>query len=392
MKPPGGQEPWGRRKHEIRSFIIQTYVRTYLRNSSSFIIHHYVRIHHHRSPSIIMHHLRTYVRTYVSLFLIIHHHASSIIIHHHSSCIIHHYSSPFIHHSSPFIIIHHSSSIIMKHHHRSSFNIMHHLRTYVRTYVSLFLIIHPHASSIIFIITHHASSITTYVRTYSSSFIMHHSSLFIIIHLRTYVRTYVSFITIPHHPSFIIMPSLFTMMHHHYSSPSIIHHLPSSSSFITIHCALCTPRLSLLCCGAPLPMVFKGKGDLKSVEGTYVSLNQTGVWGLGSGGRQPYPTANVPDVFRKPHPEESTTPPTTFSEPGVAGDLLGSQEQPWFGSGVSRATVVGSGVSRTTVAGEFLGSQEPPWSDRQWSIGGGGGLCSEGALRILRGGGPAGSR
>ena len=178
----------------------------------------------------------------------------------------------------------------------------------------------------------------------------------------------------------------------HHSSPSIIHHLPSSSSFITIHCALCTPRLSLLCCGAPLPMVFKGKGDLKSVEGTYVSLNQTGVWGLGSGGRQPYPTANVPDVFRKPHPEESTTPPTTFSEPGVAGNLLGSQEQPWFGSGVSRATVVGSGVSRTTVAGEFLGSQEPPWSDRQWSIGGGGGLCSEGALRILRGGGPAGSR
>ena len=98
-------------------------------------------------------------------------------------------------------------------------------------------------------------------------------------------------------------------------------------------------------------MVFKGKGDLKSVEGTYVrtyvSLNQTGVWGLGSGGRQPYPTANVPDVFRKPHPEESTTPPTTFSEPGVAGNLLGSQEQPWFGSGVSRATVFGSGVSRT---------------------------------------------
>ena len=155
---------------------------------------------------------------------------------------------------------------------------MHHLRTYVRTYVSLFLIIHPHASSIIFIITHHASSITTYVRTYSSSFIMHHSSLFIIIHLRTYVRTYVSFITIPHHPSFIIMPSLFTMMHHHYSSPSIIHHLPSSSSFITIHCALCTPRLSLLCCGAPLPMVFKGKGDLKSVEGKFKSNR-----GLGSG-------------------------------------------------------------------------------------------------------------
>ena len=55
----------------------------------------------------------------------------------------------------------------------------------------------------------------------------------------------------------------------------------------------------------------------------------------------------VPDAFRKPHPEEFTTPPTTFSEPGVAGDLLGSQEQPWFGSGVSRATVFGSGVSRT---------------------------------------------
>ena len=98
-------------------------------------------------------------------------------------------------------------------------------------------------------------------------------------------------------------------------------------------------------------MVFKGKGDLKSVEGTYVrtyvSLNQTGVWGLGSGGRQLYPTAHVPDVLRKPHPEESTTPPTTSSEPGVAGNLLGSQEQPWFGSGVSRATVFGSGVLRT---------------------------------------------
>ena len=163
---------------------------------------------------------------------------------------------------------------------------MHHLRTYVRTYVrtyhyssSFILMHHPSFSSSL--IMHHPS-LRTYVRTYSSSFIMHHSSLFIIIHLRTYVRTYVSFITIPHHPSFIIMPSLFTMMHHHYSSPSIIHHLPSSSSFITIHCALCTPRLSLLCCGAPLPMVFKGKGGLKSVEGTYVRKFKSNR-GLGSG-------------------------------------------------------------------------------------------------------------
>ena len=152
---------------------------------------------------------------------------------------------------------------------------MHHLRTYVRTY-------HYSSSFILFIIHHfhHHSSciIHHYVRTYV--FIIIHHASFIIIHHHsfTYVRTYVSFITIPHHPSFIIMPSLFTMMHHHYSSPSIIHHLPSSSSFITIHCALCTPRLSLLCCGAPLPMVFKGKGDLKSVEGKFKSNR-----GLGSG-------------------------------------------------------------------------------------------------------------
>ena len=99
---------------------------------------------------------------------------------------------------------------------------------------------------------------------------------------------------------------------------------------------------------------------MKSVEGKFKTFSQTGIWGLGSGGRQPYPTyvrtyCKVPDAFRKPHPEEFTTPPTTSSEPGVAGDLLGSQEQPWFGSGVSRATVVGSGVSRTTVAGELWG-------------------------------------
>ena len=153
-----------------------------------------------------------------------------------------------LHHSSWFIIIdHHSLSCII------------YVRTYVRTYhysSSFILMHHPSFSSSL--IMHHPS-LRTYVRTYV--FIIIHHASFIIIHHHsfTYVRTYVSFITIPHHPSLIIMPSLFTMMHHHYSSPSIIHHLPSSSSsFITIHCALCTPRLSLLCCGAPLPMVFKG--------------------------------------------------------------------------------------------------------------------------------------
>ena len=139
------------------------------------------------------------------------------------------------------------------------------------------------------------------------------------------------------------------------------------------------------------------------MEGKFKTFSQTGIWGLGSGGRQLYPTAHVPDVFRKPHPEDSTTPPTTFSEPGVAGNLLGSQEQPWFGSGVSRATVVGSGVSgsrvwglksnrgrrtsgvsRATMVGELLGQGS--------GIGGGGCPFSEGALRILRVGGPIGSR
>ena len=90
-------------------------------------------------------------------------------------------------------------------------------------------------------------------------------------------------------------------------------------------------------------MGFKGKGDLKSVEGKFKSNRGlgSGVWrtiallyvrivndpdafrklhpeesttlksvegrfkssrGLGSGGRQPYPTVNVPDACRKPHP------------------------------------------------------------------------------------------
>ena len=90
---------------------------------------------------------------------------------------------------------------------------------------------------------------------------------------------------------------------------------------------------------------------MKSVEGKFKTFSQTGIWGLGSGGRQPYPTyvrtyCKVPDAFRKPHPEEFTTPPTTSSEPGVAGDLLGSQEQPWLG----------------------LGSQEQPWPENFWGL------------------------
>ena len=40
----------------------------------------------------------------------------------------------------------------------------------------------------------------------------------------------------------------------------------------------------------------------------------------------------------------------------MAGDLLGSQEQPWFGSGVSRATVVGSAA------------QEQPWPENFWGL------------------------
>ena len=130
----------------------------------------------------------------------------------------------------------------MIHHQRSSFISMHHLRTYV----SLFLIIHPHASSIIFIITHHASSITTYVRTYvrihhhSSCIIHHYSSSFI--YVRTYARTYHSspfriihhsslchhyspwcITTIHHHPSFI------TFHHHHHSSLFIVRYVHPGS-------------------------------------------------------------------------------------------------------------------------------------------------------------------
>ena len=105
------------------SFIIRTYVRTYVR--ALFIIHHhssFIMIHHHRSSFISMHHLRTYVRITIphhSSSCIIHHHSSPLRIHHHLSCIIHHHPSLYIIIHSSFITIHHHPSLIIRTHVRT---------------------------------------------------------------------------------------------------------------------------------------------------------------------------------------------------------------------------------------------------------------------------------
>ena len=98
---------------------------------------------------------------------------------------------------------------------------------------------------------------------------------------------------------------------------------------------------------------------MKSVEGKFKTFSQTGIWGLGSGGRQPYPTY-VLQMFRmyleSPTPRnlQHRRPPllsqawleTFWGLKSNRGLGLGSQEQPCLG----------------------LGSQEQPWPENFWGL------------------------